>query len=126
MLARLKRWWDGLETGDGFGQSMADDIRYLARFRRCRRQRVTWRVPTDDEVAAQDTHPLLGRFGDWPVLVAEVDGRRWSVRERIWHGWPDPARYAFFATQGEEVWAGADSMYGRTPGHRVPTERYNV
>jgi hypothetical protein len=102
----------GIGTGDipsdGFGQSLADDVRFALRFRKCRRRDVVWRVPTWDEGRAFDIDPIIGRFGDITIAVAEVDGRRWLVRERDWHGWPDPPRYVFFALDGSGIWAGAD------------------
>ena len=51
---------------------------------------------------------MVGRFGDETIGVAEVDGRRWIVRERVWFGWPDPRQFVFFALEGRKVWAGAD------------------
>jgi hypothetical protein len=93
---------------DGFGQSTIDDLRFTLRFRRCRRMAVCWRVPTTEEARAIEADPILGRFGDVTIALAEVDGRRWLVRERDWHGWPDPPRYVFFAMDGTDVWAGAD------------------
>jgi hypothetical protein len=115
----MARWTDRLrallhrdEPGidpDGFGQSLADDLRFLHRFRRCRRRAVTWRTPTADERAAIDGDPVIGRFGDDTVALAQVDGRRWIVRDRVWHGWPDPPQFAFFAVEPDgAIWAGAD------------------
>ena len=39
-------------TGDGFGQSLADDLRFRLRFRRVRRQTPSWRWPTTAEARA--------------------------------------------------------------------------
>ncbi|WP_288411358.1 hypothetical protein [uncultured Sphingomonas sp.] len=93
---------------DGFGQSLRDDLRFWHRFRRARSRAVAWCVPTDAERKAIEAHPILGRFGDDTIAVAEVDGERWTVRERVWHGWPDPPRYVFFATAGNTIRAAAD------------------
>jgi hypothetical protein len=106
---------------DGFGQSIADDNRFLLHFRQCRRATVVWRIPTNDEARAIDADPIIGRFGDLTIGVADVDGRRWIVRERDWHGWPDPPRFVFFAMEGDKVWAGAD--FDRWPGSWWPPER---
>ncbi|WP_420137845.1 hypothetical protein [Sphingomonas sp.] len=93
---------------DGFGQSIVDDLRYLRRFRQCRRRAVLWRTPTAADEKTIEVHPVLGRFGDATIAVAEVDGRHWIVRERDWHGWPDPPRYVFFANEQDGIWAAAD------------------
>jgi hypothetical protein len=58
--------------------------------------------------SAIEADPIVGRFGDLTIGVAEIDGRRWIVRERDWHGWPDPPRFAFFVLDQGEVWAGTD------------------
>ncbi|WP_442678358.1 hypothetical protein ACSBM8_12585 [Sphingomonas sp. ASY06-1R] len=93
---------------DGFGQSLAEDIRFWLNVRQCRRMPVCWRAPTETEENVIERQPILGRFGDRTIAVADVAGRRWIVRERYWHGWPDPRRYVFFAMDGEKVWAVAD------------------
>jgi hypothetical protein len=104
----LKRWWDGPEDQDGFGQSLADDLRFWARFRTCRMRPVLWRKPTPQERAGIESHPILTRFGDDTIAVADVDGRRWIVRDRLWFGWPDPPEFAFFALDGDSIWAAVD------------------
>ena len=96
------------DPADGFGQSLLADLRFLWRFRRCRKTVIDWRKSTADEAAAQEAHPIVARFGDVAVAVAEVGGRQWIVRERDWHGWPDPPRYVFFALDGGAVWAARD------------------
>lgn len=108
MPAWLRQVLLGPETGDGFGQSIADDLRFLHRFRACRRQPIAWREPCDVERKAIDAHPIVGCFGDWTIGIADVDGRRWIVRDRDWFGWPDPPEYVFFALEGDTIWAGAD------------------
>jgi hypothetical protein len=96
---------------DGFGQSFVDDLRYLLRFLRCRRMPVIWRRPTAAEAQALDTDPLIGRFGDTTIALAEVEGRRWSVCEQDWYGFPDPPRFAWFVLEEGTVWAAADFNY---------------
>ena len=93
---------------DGFGQSLADDLRSLARFRRCRRLPVEWRRPSPDDSERWDSHPIVGRLGDATYAVQEVDGRRWVVRDRMWFGWPDPPEFAWFVLDGQEIWAALD------------------
>ena len=109
---RIRAWFgrgDDDIAPDGFGQSLADDLRFLHRFRQCRRRVIRWRTPTADEHAAIDADLVLGRFGDDTIALAEVDGRRWIVRERVWHGWPDPPEFAFFAVEPDgTIWVGAD------------------
>jgi hypothetical protein len=84
----LKRLLVGPDSDDGIGQSLVDDVRFLHRFRDCRRRSIQWRKPSDMERAAIDGHPITGRFGDWTIGIADVDGRRWIVRDRDWFGWP--------------------------------------
>ncbi|TRW14412.1 hypothetical protein [Glacieibacterium frigidum] len=93
---------------DGFGQSIADDIRFARNFRLCRRVAIAWRIPTTVEMRALDLDQLIGRFGELTIGLADVAGRRWIVRERDWHGWPDSPRFVFFAMEDSTVWAGAD------------------
>lgn len=93
---------------DGFGQSLADDIRYLRRSRAMRREAIAWRLPTSAEATRWDTHPVVSRFGDMTYAIATHAGRTCVVRENDWHGWPDPPRFALFAMDGDEIWAGAD------------------
>lgn len=107
MIARLKDWLIGPETNDGFGQSLFDDLRYRCRFRACRRLPIAWRRPSPEETARWDAHPIVSRFGDL-LAVATRDGRDWVVRERLWHGWPDPPEFAVFALDGEAIWLAKD------------------
>lgn len=99
----------GPEKTEGFGQSMADDIRFVLRFRRCRRVAAHWHAPSQEDARLIEADALLGRFGDVTIAVADVAGRRWIVRERDWHGWPDPPRYVFFAqNEDRSVWVARD------------------
>lgn len=93
---------------DGFGQTMIEDIRYYLRSRKCRQMQVRWRRPLPDEVATWHAHPLVNRFADDLLGLAEVDGRAWIVKDRMWSGWPDPPEYCFFVMDGDQVWAVAD------------------
>ena len=94
-------------TDDGLGQSLAEDARWLLRFRLAKRMPVTWRRPDLAEIAWWDDR--FGRFAEFVYAVAEVEGRRWAVLERTWHGWPDPPEYAWFAVDADDrVWAARD------------------
>jgi hypothetical protein len=94
---------------DGFGQSLLDDIRFMQRFRSCRNARTTWRLPTREEDAGYESHPIVRRFGDSTEAIASVDDRTWIVRERTFNGWPDPPRFAFFALDRDgTIWAAVD------------------
>jgi hypothetical protein len=94
---------------DGFGQSLADDVRFAVRFRRCRNAAASWRRADRETDAQYERHPIIGRFGDSTVATAAVEGRTWIARERDWYGWPDPPRYAFFALGPDgTIWAAAD------------------
>jgi hypothetical protein len=104
----------GPETNEGFGQSLAEDICFVLRFQRCRRFAVNWRAPSEEEAKVIEADALLGRFGDVTIAVADVAGRRWIVRERDWHGWPDPSKYVFFAHNDDrDVWVARD--FGQWP-----------
>ncbi|SDV50615.1 hypothetical protein [Chitinasiproducens palmae] len=113
-MKTLFRWlrrhrYDAKPDADaGVGQTLFEDIRFLHRFRRYRMSAVVWRRPSEDERREIDSHPQFGRFGDDTIAVADRDGRRLIVRERFWHGWPDPPRFVFFAVAGEIIWSAAD------------------
>lgn len=115
-------------TAEGFGQSLADDLRFIWRFRRCRRQAVDWRLPGDEERRILDGDPVLGRFGDMTQLVADVGAQRWIVRDRDWFGWPDPPEYVFFALEGTTIYVARDfngwpPAWGTTPEKRREFQR---
>ena len=94
---------------DGFGQSLLDDVCFKVRFWRCWKTPASWRKPSREQDTEYERHPILGRFGDATVAVTVVDQRKWVVRERDWHGWPDPPRYAFFALGPDDtIWAASD------------------
>ena len=93
---------------DGFGQTILEDFRFFWQFRRCRNVPVFWRRPTIEEKNAQSKHEVIGRFGDEAYAVADMQGELWIVRERDFHGWPDPPRYAFFAVRGDQIWIAKD------------------
>ncbi len=96
-------------AGDGFGQSLLDDLRFYWRFARCRTEAVTWRLPSVGEQARLNADPVAGRFGDITEAIADVGGRSWCVRSRMWHGWPDPPEYAFFAFDPDgAIWCARD------------------
>ena len=115
------------EREDGFGQSLADDVRYRSRFRSLTKRELVWGQPTGDDAKAIMAHPLLRRFGDDVRGAATIDGRISYVLENDWHGWPDPPRYALFAFERDNdpfdgcdadwpkrIWAGAS--FDRWPG----------
>ena len=93
---------------DGFGQSAIEDARYYWRSRQCRKMQVEWRRPLPEDRVAWDTHPLVSRFADDLLALADVDGRSWIMKDLMWSGWPDPPEYAFFVMEGDTVWAVAD------------------
>ena len=106
--------------GDGLGQSLAEDVRWLIRFRRAKAMSVTWRRPDADEARWWDAR--YGPFADWVYAVTEVDGRRWVVLERTWHGWPDPPEYAWFALNADgSLWAARDFDWWPTAWTPPPT-----
>ena len=98
----------GAPSGDGFGQTMAEDALFLLRFRQCRRLSVEWRQPSQEECHGLDGHAIIGRFGDDTIAVAQVGNQNWIVRDRTWHGWPDPPEFVFFVLEDDKIWAAAD------------------
>lgn len=119
------RWLIGFrgpdEPRDGFGQSLIDDLRFVARLRRCRRKSVRWETPSWEEARAWDNHPIVGRFGDMTIAIAVIEGRRCVLRDRDWFGWPDPPQYAVFILDGEDIWAAGD-MNALPRGWTVPQQ----
>lgn len=107
-LTEAKGWFVPRPIDDGFGQSWLDDLRYQARFWRCRKTAITWRGPTQDECTAHGAHAIISRFGDDTIAVAQVGTQHWIVRERDFWGWPDPPRFAFFVSDDGAIWAATD------------------
>jgi len=107
---RVPAWlWPTDFPDDGVGQSLLEDVRYIWRFMGCWQRTIVWRAPDVAERKRYDEHPLFGRFGDDTIAIADIDGRRWIVRERLFYGWPDPPRYVFFALEAaDRIWSGAD------------------
>ena len=94
---------------DGFGQSMAEDIRFHYRFWRCWNRPVVWRAPADEERQRYDTHAIIERFGDFTEAVTEVEGRSWVVRSRAFFGWPDAPEFVLFVVDADgAIWCAAD------------------
>jgi hypothetical protein len=100
-----------------FGQSLADDLRFLARFLRCRQTIVDWRAPSPAELLTVEEHATISCFGDNTVAVAHVEGRQWIVRERDWFGWPDAPRYALFILDDGLIWTARDFNTWPTTWH---------
>ncbi len=82
---------------DGLGQSLWVDLVWAWRFRMARRRPLRWRRPAPGDMEAWHGHTEIARFGDMLEWVADVDGRRWFIASRDWHGWPDPPEFAVFA-----------------------------
>ena len=108
-------WSTGPLQPDGFGQSWADDVRFLYRFWQCWNRPVGWREPSDAERQCFDAHEIIGRFGDFTEKLAEVDGRSWVVRSRAFWGWPDPPQWVLFVVEPDgTIWCAAD--FNQWPG----------
>jgi hypothetical protein len=94
---------------DGFGQSLANDARFFVRFSAMRRQHIVWRWPALLDETRAIEHPIVSRFGDATVAVAQIDDRYCLVRDRIWHGWPDAPEFVFFALAADDtIWSARD------------------
>ena len=76
---------------EGFGQSLFEDVVFLWRFRKCRLSRVSWRAPSHVAAAEIEEDPIIARFGDATIAVADVEGRQWIARENDFYG---PTRHA--------------------------------
>ena len=90
------------------GKNLQEDLVFLNRFRRCKKRDVVWRAPSAEERLRWDEHPILDRYAQGTDWIAEVDGRVWMVRSRLFHGWPDPPEWVFFAMEEDKVWAAGD------------------
>ena len=98
-----------MTSRDGLGQSMLTDFFWRRRFKACQQREVVWHKPGQTEVEFWKNHQQLSLFGDGLFALAEVDEQLWLVVDRIWHGFPDPPEFAFFAVKPNGViWAGAD------------------
>ncbi len=93
---------------DGLNQSWFTEILWSFRFRQCRRRVIQWRLDAEAFERAVTVLPRLGDFGDRTYATAQVSGQTWIVRERFFHGWPDPPRFAFFSLEDNRLWAAAD------------------
>ncbi|MBO6604345.1 MAG: hypothetical protein JJ938_09025 [Roseicyclus sp.] len=93
---------------DGLDQSWLTEILWLWRFRQCRRRAVRWRLNNEMFERAAMALPRLRDFGNETYGTAEVSGQIWIVRERYFHGWPDPPRFFFFAMSDGSIWSAAD------------------
>jgi hypothetical protein len=107
---RFFRFWKWREDtpADGFGQSPADDVRFLVRFRTFKKAAIVWRRADAEEDSRYDAHPIIGRFGDSVFAVADHEGCQLVIRDRCWFGWPDPPEFAFFAIKDDGIWAAID------------------
>jgi hypothetical protein len=93
---------------DGFGQSLAQDVRFFWRTRRLQRERIAWIAPDRQSERRLLDDAFLGRFADFVEGVAWHEGFACVVMERMWSGFPDPPAFAFFAMRDGEIVAAAD------------------
>lgn len=104
----------GHKSSDGFGQSLWDQQRFFWRNFHDRRMTITWRKPTQMERTLYDGHAIISRFGDETHAIADIDGRVGVIRERDFHGWPDPPRWVVFVLEADgRIWTAAD--YNQLP-----------
>jgi hypothetical protein len=97
------------DEASGLGQSFADELRWWHTFIKLKKEPIRWRKPTPDEQLEHDAHADLGRFGDLTYAVATFDGCKLIVRERCWHGWPDPPEFVLFAFHADgTLWCAHD------------------
>ena len=94
---------------DGLGQSSVTDLKWIKRFKEVSRRNIAWRTPIASDIARFEAFQELQKFGDFLVAAADTAAQHLFVVERIWNGWPDPPRFAFFAISGDHtIWAAAD------------------
>jgi hypothetical protein len=56
-----------------------------------------WRQASPEEQNWLKTQPELETLGDFLFLAPGIEDELWFLIERIWHGFPDPPKYAFLA-----------------------------
>lgn len=96
------------DGSDGFGQRFFEDFRFISRARKLRKTPMEWRKPSRDEEQQILADPFLGAFADDAIALAWHDGHACLVLERMWHGFPDPPRYAVFAMLESKIRLAAD------------------
>ena len=85
------------ESYDGYSQSLADDVRAAIQFRALAKQQVIWDSVSSYCGDACADYPMLDRFGNGIFAYHATREGDWFIIDRIWHGWPDPPEFAFFA-----------------------------
>lgn len=114
MIRRLLALWRVLwgtapETGDGYGQSLIDDVRSAARFRSLAKQSIDWLPVEAYPGDAYKDFPEIDRFGDSCFAYRRADNEDWFIVDRFWHGFPDPPEFAFLAfDQQRQIVTGYD------------------
>lgn len=107
MLERLRNFWRYIlggspEDQDGYGQTMLDDARSALRFRAVSRQSISWSTLKAYRGDADMDFPVLDRFGDDIIAYYRNQEEDWFIIDRVWHGWPDPPQFAFFAFDAQK------------------------
>ncbi len=107
MLERLSIIWHFIwgipsESQDGYGQNMLQDLRSALRFRAVSRQTISWSSIKAYRGDASIDFPVLDRFGDGIIAYYRNQEEDWFIIDRIWHGWPDPPEFAFFAFDSQK------------------------
>ncbi|RIV91919.1 hypothetical protein D2V17_02485 [Aurantiacibacter xanthus] len=98
----MARWCKGLRevalgsasSKDGYGQTLADDLRALISFRRLRKVQLTWQDPASYAGDIHARFPLIRRFGDTVEAYRPEGDEHWFIISRDWFGWPDPPEFA--------------------------------
>ncbi len=105
-------WAPGTSSGlphDGLGQNLLIEMQWIYRYGAMRKRNIVWRRATIEEQKRHETHNILGRFGDMTYAVASDGAYDLVVRERLWHGFPDPPQYAIFAfLPNGSIWLACD------------------
>lgn len=77
------------------------DARWRIGFRRRRRLEAALRKPSPEERKRWDADPRFEPHTDGIEWLGERGGETgretWLIGERLWHGWPDPPQWAFWA-----------------------------
>lgn len=82
--------------------SLAQDLIWSLRFRRRRRRSVEFRRPCWPAFTRWSYDPRFERHTDGIDWLTRSGEEFWLVGERLWHGWPDPPQWAFWALDAEQ------------------------
>lgn len=108
----------------GLGQGILRDLIWRRRFRRSCRRDIPWRTPLSGDIAWDAAQHRIAGFGDFLVAIADFEGKRWLVRERIYAGWPDPPTHVIFVFNDRGIWMARDFEFWPERWREPPQEKF--